>query len=94
MLKIQRINIYKHDLKKYQQILLNRLTKYATIHNKLTQTQFGFRKGKSISDRIFILKSIIAKNHQMKKKNYTAYSSTACSFLTKSKRNTSCGKNV
>jgi len=43
----------------YSQILLNRLNKWSDINAKLTLNQFGFQKGKSILDCIFVLQSII-----------------------------------
>ena len=45
----------------YSQLLLNRLTEWADIHDKITHNQFGFQKGKSIADCIFILHSVISK---------------------------------
>jgi len=45
----------------YSQILLNRLTAWSDKHDKLSKNQFGFQKGKSIIDCIFILHSVIMK---------------------------------
>ena len=45
----------------YSQILLNRLTKWNEKHENLTDYQFGYQKGKSTIDCIFILHSVIAK---------------------------------
>ena len=42
--------------------LLNRLSNSAKIHDKITNNQFGFQKGKSIVDCIFILHSVIIQN--------------------------------
>lgn len=45
----------------YSQLLLNRLTKWSVKHEKVSKNQFGFQKGKSVIDCIFILHSIITK---------------------------------
>lgn len=45
----------------YSQLLLNRLTNWSTEQDKISKNQFGFQKGKSIVDCIFILHSIISK---------------------------------
>ena len=45
----------------YSQILLNRLTKWSDRENKISSNQFGFQKGKSTVDCIFIFSSIISK---------------------------------
>ena len=45
----------------YSQILLSRLNKRAANDEKILENQFGFQKGKSTVDCIFILHSIIAK---------------------------------
>ena len=45
----------------YSQILLNRLLKWSNKYDKIDNKQFGFQKGKSITDCIFILHSIISK---------------------------------
>ena len=47
--------------KVYSQILLNRLTPWSDRENKLSSNQFGFQKGKSTVDCIFIFSSIISK---------------------------------
>lgn len=57
----------------YSQILLNRLTKWSVQNEKLTENQFGFQKGKSISDCIFILHSIIMKTLSEKEKLYCVF---------------------
>ena len=44
----------------YSQILLNRFNKWAEIYEVLSKNQFGFQKGKSTIDFIFILHSIIS----------------------------------
>jgi hypothetical protein len=59
--------------KVYSQILLNRLTKWSVENEKLTKNQFGFQKGKSISDCIFILHSIISKVLSEKEKLYCVF---------------------
>ena len=43
----------------YSQLLLNRLTNWTETNEKLSKNQFGFQKGKSITDCIFILHSVI-----------------------------------
>lgn len=45
----------------FSQIILNRLTKWSVKHEFLLDNQFGFQKGKSTIDCIFVLHSIIAK---------------------------------
>ena len=45
----------------YSQLLLNRLTKWSEKYDKISNNQFGFQKGKSIVDCIFILHSVISK---------------------------------
>ena len=55
----------------YSQLLLNRLSNWAKIHDKITNNQFGFQKGKSIVDCIFILHSVIPK-YLIREKNSTA----------------------
>lgn len=45
----------------YSQLLLNRLTKWSEKYEKISNNQFGFQKGKSIVDCIFILHSVISK---------------------------------
>ena len=47
--------------KVYSQILLNRLTTWSDRENKISRNQFGFQKGKSSVDCIFIFSSIISK---------------------------------
>ena len=46
----------------YSQILLNRLTNWSIKHDKSIQNQFGFQKGKSTIDCVFMLYSIILKS--------------------------------
>jgi len=57
----------------YSQILLNRLTKWSEIHDKISANQFGFQKGKSTTDCIFILHTIITKLMNENKKVYCAF---------------------
>lgn len=45
----------------YSQILLNRLTSWTERYEKISNCQFGYQKGKSTTDCIFILHSIILK---------------------------------
>lgn len=56
----------------YSQVLLNRLTTWSIKHNKIVDNQFGFQKGKSTIDCIFILHSIIAKTLAKRRKLYVA----------------------
>ena len=46
----------------YSQLLLNRLTQWTEKHEKITINQFGFQKGKSVVDCVFILHAIISIN--------------------------------
>ena len=45
----------------YSQLLLNRLTEWTRKYEKISDNQFGFQKGKSTTDCVFILQSIISK---------------------------------
>ena len=45
----------------YSQLLLNRLTKWTEEYDTITNKQFGFQKGKSTTDCVFLLHSIISK---------------------------------
>ena len=45
----------------YSQLLLNRLTKWSAEHETITNNQFGFQKGKSTTDCVFLLHAIISK---------------------------------
>ena len=45
----------------YSQILLYRLTTWTEKHEKISKFQFGYQKGKSTTDCIFILHSILSK---------------------------------
>ena len=40
-------------------ILNNRLSEWLEVNNKLVEEQGGFRKGRSASEQIFILKEVI-----------------------------------
>ena len=42
-------------------VLNNRLTQWAESNNVLSDSQFGFRKGRSTTDAIFVLNGIIQK---------------------------------
>jgi hypothetical protein len=57
----------------YSQILLNRLTEWSENNNKINDYQFGFQKGKSTTDCIFLLHAIIANVQHSKKKLYCAF---------------------
>ena len=57
----------------YSQILLNRITKWSQLKEKIINNQFGFQKGKSTTDCIFLLHAIIAKSLSVKQKVYTAF---------------------
>ena len=59
--EVQCITLINIMAKIYSQLPLNRLTEWADIHDKITHNQFGFQKGKSIADCIFILLSVISK---------------------------------
>jgi hypothetical protein len=59
--------------KVYSQILLNRLTKWSQMNEKLNDNQFGFQKKKSTTDCIFLLQAIITKTLSSKKKLYAAF---------------------
>ena len=48
-------------VKVYSQLLLNRLTYWTEMYDKITNSQFGFQKRKSIIDCIFILQSVVSK---------------------------------
>ena len=57
----------------YSQILLNRLTKWTEMHEKIINCQFGYQKGKNTVDCIFILHSIIAKVLHSGQKLYSVF---------------------
>ena len=57
----------------YSQILLNRLTKWSIDNETVIDNQFGFQKGKSTIDCIYILHSVIAKTLALKKKLYCCF---------------------
>jgi len=57
----------------YSQLLLNRITTWSETHEKLNPNQFGFQKGKSTTDCIFILHAIVSKLLNEKKKLYCAF---------------------
>ena len=47
--------------KVYSQVLLNRLSKWSEENDKLSKNQFGFQKGKSTIDCVFLLNAIVSK---------------------------------
>ena len=47
--------------KVYSQLLLNRLTDWSKKCEKISNNQFGFQKGKTVNDCVFILHSVISK---------------------------------
>ena len=47
--------------KVYSQLLLNRLTAWSEKYETISNNQFGFQKGKSVVDCVFILHAIISK---------------------------------
>ena len=57
----------------YSQLLLNRLTKWSEKNETITDNQFGFQKGKSTTDCVFILHSIISKVLSSKEKLYCVF---------------------
>ena len=52
---------YIPDCKVYSQVLLNRLSKWSDENDKLSKNQFGFQKGKSTINCIFLLNAIVSK---------------------------------
>jgi hypothetical protein len=72
-LKYQGITLNNILSKSYSQILLNRLTAWSEKYEKLSNSQFGFQKGKSTVDCIFILHSIISNVINSGKKLYTIF---------------------
>ena len=57
----------------YSQLLLNRLTKWSTNQEKISKQQFGFQKGKSVVDCVFLLHAIISKVLNSGEKLYCAF---------------------
>ena len=47
--------------KVYSELLLNRLTSWTEKYEKIADNQFGFQKGKSVQDCIYILHAVISK---------------------------------
>ena len=47
--------------KVYSQVLLNRLSKWSEENDKLSKNQFGFQKGNSTIDCIFLLNAVVSK---------------------------------
>ena len=60
-----------NEPKNYRGITLNK-SKWAEKHNTLIDNQYGFQKGKTTVDCIFILHALITKTLANKKKLYTA----------------------
>ena len=56
----------------YSKLLVTRLTKWSDKHQKFIDNQFGFQKGKSTVDCIFIIHALISKTLASKKKLYVA----------------------
>ena len=59
--------------KVYSQILLNRLNLWSIKHETISNCQFGFQKGKSTVDCVFLLHSIITKVLNSGQKLYCAF---------------------
>lgn len=59
--------------KVYSQVLLNRLTDWTEKHEKISDCQFGYQKGKSTIDCIFILHSIVSKTLNSGQKLYSIF---------------------
>ena len=57
----------------YSKLLVNRLDRWSQMHTKIIDNQYGFQKGKSTIDCIFILHSLIIKTLSRKKKLYIAF---------------------
>ena len=57
----------------YSKLLVTRLTKWSDKHQKFIENQFGFQKGKSTVDCIFIIHALISKTLASKKKLYVAF---------------------
>lgn len=57
----------------YSQVLLNRLTAWTEKYEKISNCQFGYQKGKSTTDCIFILNSIIMKVLNSGQKLYSIF---------------------
>ena len=59
--------------KVYSQVLLNRLTEWTEKYEKISNCQFGYQKGKSTVDCIFILHAIISKVLNSGQKLYSVF---------------------
>ena len=57
----------------YSTLLSNRLSKWVKKNKVVIENQYGFQKGKSTNDCIFILHTLIAKTLSQKKKLYVAF---------------------
>ena len=59
--------------KLYTTILNNRLSEWLKLNNKLVEEQGGFRKGRSASEQIFILKEVIQHRRKRRKKTFCCF---------------------
>ena len=59
--------------KLYTTILNNRLSEWLEVNNKLVEEQGGFRKSRSASEQIFILKEVIQHRRKKKKENFLLF---------------------
>lgn len=57
----------------YSQLLLNRLTDWSEKYEKISRNQFGFQKGKSVVDCVFILHAVISKVMNTGQKLYCVF---------------------
>ena len=55
------ITLISVSAKVYSQLLLNRLTDWSNKYENISSNQFGFQKGKSVIDCVFILHTVISK---------------------------------
>lgn len=63
------ISIFNHLLKMFTQIIQSSLIKWADVNGLIPECQAGFRKGRSIEEKIFCLNSAIQINkHSQKRK--------------------------
>ena len=57
----------------YSTLLSNRLSHWAKENNTFTDNQYGFQKGKSTFECIFVLNALITKTLEENKKLYVAF---------------------
>ena len=57
----------------YSQVLLNRLTEWTEKYSKISNCQFDYQKGKSTTDCIFILNSVVSKVLNSGQKLYAVF---------------------